>query len=249
MVNGFVTVTWGLALLFTANPIPYGNCYALLLVPAGALVCLVMKKVSDINSLNKSVSITNSGVSRRPEIVRINEENFLSTLGRVRKINDGMSAVGSMTIKLEDLVTAIAAETGKDLQESDVYTDVAHIIHVCKSSSVSLHGNFVCSTDTPYKEVISRSLYEAALNDGSFKAKKKSGFAGFLRSVQTICYPDLNLALMLNYLKSGQVKISMLEKSELRELAKLETLYNKGNALLLFLKLGHNVEVSKCWSL
>lgn len=247
MVNSYEKVTRALTLLSIVGPYThYSNCYALLLIPAGALLYLAIKRLSDINALNRGINITVGDSTVRAEVVRVDKGLFLSVLVRVRKMNDSILAVSGMAVRLGELVKAMAVETGKDLQESNVHKSIGRIAHTCGDVCMTVFGDFICSSSAPYREVVARSLYEEVLNDGAFRAKEKTNVVGFLRAVGVICYSDLSLQLLQRYSQAGHTKINVLNKTERCELTRSETLYNKGNALLLFLELSHAIEVSEC---
>lgn len=223
----------------------YRNYYMLLLIPVGALLCLVIKKLSDFSALNRGIGIKINDDLGKIEVLGINGGIFNSVLEHTQQLNNAMFVVDGMAVKLGEFAKVIENESGRVLKGFDVYGGFKHVIDMFGNSVVTMHRDFICFSDAPYREVSARVIYEKVMDDGSLKTKKKTGIKEFLKRSGVICYNDLDLELLRRYLKIS-TKVSVLNSFELRALRSAEGLYHKGNALLLFLELGKLVEVVEC---
>ncbi len=229
-------------LLFATGSGAYNSNYYVLLIPAGAIICLVIKKLSDIDSTNKRVTIRECGDAECVEVIKIEKTLLQSILDRVKMLDNKRLAVKGMALKINAFADAMADEIGSELQESELTRCVKSI----KKENRIVHGNLICSSGTPYLEANARSYYDRAILNGALNIKKKTNARKFLELYEFVCYTDLCQNSIRHQPRAERIKIGVLNKTELGELACSEVLYNKGSALLLFQELNNSVEVIKC---
>ena len=153
-----------------------------------------------------------------------------------------MLAVTGMAVKIGDLAKTMAKEVGRTLHEPDLIKCAKPIA----GSNAAIHGNLVCSSDTPYLEANARSYYDWAIKNSALNIKKKIGAREFLESCGFACYADLCPSSIKRQSRTGQIRIGVLGKAELDALYNSETLYGTGSALMLFLRLNNAVKMIKC---
>ena len=230
-------------LFSAASPKVYYNDYSMLLIPIGILICFVIKKLSDFDSLNRGVSIRACDDVEGVEVLKVDSTLFQSVLTCTKQSSNAMLAVKGMAVELSELANVMTNKTGSAIKELEVFKCQKNMPTYCNAA---VHKNLVCVSDTPYREAVARMYYDRAINNGTFSAKKKMRIGEFFKACRFICYSDLSADLIKRYSKIGCIRTGVLNDTERSALVHSENICGKGNALLLFLRLNNRLEVVYC---
>ena len=197
--------------------------------------------MSDFDSVNKGISIRTCCEAEHAEVIKVDKQLFQAVLNRTKRLDDGTLAVKDMAVNLGTFANTMSAEIGATSR-----TDPIRYTKLIKNCNKVVHGNLICFSDTPYLEANARSYYDWAIKNSTIKIKKRSNAKNFLDSCGFVCYAELCQDSIRPGAKTKDVKIGVLNKAELGAMSCLESLYDKGSALLLLQKLNKTVQVINC---
>ncbi|MGC8571955.1 MAG: hypothetical protein ACP5RI_03080 [Candidatus Micrarchaeia archaeon] len=230
--------------------------YAVLLI--GILAYLVITDISNSKEESYKAKI------RYDDIIRYqnSDDNLYNLIKRTIRISKNNRITKGMAVKIDEVARSLGQyKYNKNDRNKDnlirLYTD--NIINKINSDS-RFKGNYIADNmistiRDPLRSIISRKIYELAINEDKFKIDKNILSANniilleelpdFIKSVKTINSNSYNLEKENKEDKTVASKtvITVLSSKQNKKFLNIITGYNENSALLLFLKLSKQVDV------
>lgn len=206
-------------------------------------MCLLIKIVSDLSSSNKDLTIYDNDTSK---LEIIDKEDFNTQILNVQKANDMRFMVKNLPIKLNELAfgSSIFSSTELNLENKKRQ----YLCRLLDSEElIKVHNNIIINTnfDGAANFFSARKIYDESLDRGFFKISKNMEIEELLISNDIMLTSSLSAREINRNKKIDRTVISFSTFQD-KILESKKCLFEKNNALLLFLSVNGFIRVVNC---
>lgn len=216
--------------------VPYGDFLGIMLIPAGAMVFVLLKIVSDSRASNREINVAFEE-DQGKDLEVPGKRALLEAAKRVRRLNDSVRMIKGLPSSTDEALSSLAGiQAGRN----------AGLAEPPGSADTNEFYGVFCAGARPYREVILKKLYESAINYGTYVLRNDMSSSSFFRENGIIPAADVPSRALRSLKDAKCLKAVAVDVSEERALASLFSRCSGPCASMLFNALNNAFEVIWC---